>query len=128
MTPPWIISMVALGVLAAWAFSRPGVWGVTGGFLYAAGVVGRGMANESWRDPATRRSTWIEAFAALGMGAFAAEAFGPVLASALHGPTGSPQAVWGVLGLSSPKMYPVAERLIGARLRSIVEAVLGRTP
>lgn len=127
MTPQWFLAVLAVSFVAL-IVSRPAVWGFSGGLIYAAGLIGRGMANETWGAPGVKVRTWLEAVTAIIFGAVAAEAFGPWASAALHGPQGSGQAIWFVLGLSTPRMYPVVEKLIGARLKSIVEAILGRSP
>lgn len=127
MSHQWVIAVLLTAFLAAVA-ARPGVWGAAGGLIYASGVIGRGMANETWADRKVRRRTWLEAATAIVFGVGSAEAFGPWAASALRAPAGAGQAVWFILGLSTPRMYPVAEKLIGSRLKDIIEALLGRSP
>lgn len=119
----WAAAAVAVGLLAAIAV-RPGVWGLAGSLVYGLGVFRVTVYSEEGREPRVRARAWLQLVTCLLFGAVAAEGFGPTLAGWARGRV-HPEAVWLVVGLSANSMWPVLERLLGGRLRKIIDAFLG---
>jgi hypothetical protein len=122
--PQWIIPVLVLSALLAFASSRPGLWGFGGALVYGLGQFRVTIYAEDGKNPRTMARAFLQLGTSLLFGVVAAEGFGPTLAGWAAGRV-HPEAVWTVVGLSSNSMWPVVERLLGGRLRAIIDALLG---
>lgn len=124
MMPNWLLIVLLLSAVLAFLSSRPGLWGVGGALVYGLGVFRVTVYSEEGLDPRVRARAWLQLGTCILFGGLAAEGFGPTLAGWAHGRV-HPEAVWLVVGLSANSMWPVLERLLGGRLRRIIDAILG---
>jgi hypothetical protein len=122
-----LVLMIVFSAVTAAIFARPGLWGFGGALVYGLGQLSAALFGESASDARVVRKAWLQFVTSLFFGAIAAEGFGPTIADLTHNAV-RPQAVWLVVGLSANGMWPVIERLLGARLGAIVKAFLGERP
>lgn len=107
--------------------TRPAIWGLAGSFVYASTQLGTALFSEAGNERRVILRAWLQFVTAVFFGAVAAEGFGPTISDLTHSAV-RPQAAWLVVGLSANAMWPVLERLLGARLGAIVRALLGERP
>lgn len=124
MFMPWVLTVLLVSTLLAAVAARPGVWGLAGSLVYGLTQFRVTIYSEEGSDPRVRARAWLQLVTCLLFGGIAAEGFGPTLAGWAHGRV-HPEAVWLVVGLSTNSMWPVAERLLGGRLRKIIDAFFG---